>query len=231
MVLFISVSDAKTQDSPHFELWSTYVARKYVPKQRFWLRGDLGIRPDWSETPRTMFLLRARPYFNLGSLWEIIPAFDFRYSVYQNLPNSMELRPWLGIRLDWPQIGRVSFNNFYRFESRTHFNEGEKDGDNSLRSRYRLNMRIPINNPGIVAKTFYVDFRGEAFFSHDDGITEPFASTLRLGVNVGYNHSTKWRYYLTFYVDRGRNSLEGNATVDRYMIELAVRTTFPSKEN
>ena len=118
------------------------------------------------------------------------------------------------------------FDHFYRFEQRFFWIEGIPQEDFSLRSRFRLNTRLPINNYAITDNTFFVDFRGEIFLAHDNGVKEKFASTVRLGINLGFRQNAKWRYQLTGYIDGGKNAQSDNRTATRYIMEASVRTTF-----
>ena len=163
---------------------------------------------------------------NLGNYLEFQPAVDFRYTHFHESDNIFELRTWQGLVFHWPQIKRVLFDHFYRFEQRFYWNQGVKQDGVGLRSRYRLNARIPLNNRAIFDKTFYFDLRGEAFLPHDDSVEEIFASTIRFGANVGYNHNPKWRYYATVYMDAGRDQQGESRTVSRYILSLNVRGTF-----
>jgi len=136
------------------------------------------------------------------------------------------MRTWQGIRVHWPDIGRVMFDHFYRFEQRFHWYEGFERDKISLRSRYRLDMRVPINHSALIDNTFYIDLRAEAFLPHDDGIQETYASTVRLGINLGYRQNQKWRYQLTGYVDGGKSTLGVDRSASRFILEAGVRTTF-----
>ena len=227
-VLFLSffTLNVFSQDNAHFESWNTYIGRKYVSKHRFWYRTDLGIRPSFDTDRSTMYLLRPRFIINLWSVAEFVPAVDFRFSHYYESENTFEIRTWQGLKLHWPDVGRVMFDHFYRFEQRFHWLEGMERDKISLRSRYRLNMRVPLNRRAITDNTFYSDLRAEAFLPHDDGVQETYASTIRVGLAIAYRQNSKWQYQLIGYFDGGKNSREDERSASRYMIEARVRTTF-----
>ncbi len=225
-VLVWLFAPARAQENAHFELWNTYVARHYVSKHRFWYRTDFGINFSFDEDPSTMYLVRPRFIFDLGNIVEFQPGVDFRFSYYHESDNTFELRTWQGLKVHWPDVGRVMFDHFYRFEQRFHWIEGRIREDISLRSRYKLNMRVPVNNKSVADNTIFFDFSGEVFLPHDDGIQETFASTIRLGLYLGYRQNTKWQYQLIGYLDGGKNAREDNRTSSRYILEAKVRTTF-----
>jgi hypothetical protein len=87
-------------------------------------------------------------------------------------------------------------------------------------------MRVPVNHHAITDNTFFFDLRGEVFLPHDEGIIETYASTIRLGLNLGYRQNEKWRYQLTGYVDGGKAAIGIDRTRSRLIIEASVRTTF-----
>jgi len=215
-----------SQEEAQVELRSTYTHQHYISKYRFWIRNDIGLRHYFEENPYSMFLLRPRAIIELTGLVDFHPAVDFRYSVHPGLLNTFELRTWQGVSLHWPDVGRVMFDHFYRFEQRFYWTEGIRDEEIGLRSRYRLRMQVPFNNRIITDHTYFMALRGEVFIPHDKEIEELFASLLRIGMNIGYNQNSKWRYQLTGYFDAGRNTLEDERKVSKFIVELSIRTRF-----
>lgn len=216
---------AGAQD-PSFELRTAYTYQQYISKYRFWVRNDVGYRHYFEEEAYNMVLLRPRAIIELASIVDFHPAVDVRFSFDPSLPATLEIRTWQGVSLDWPDVGRVAFNHFYRFEQRFYWTEGNKEEDIGLRSRYRLRMRIPFNNRIVSDNTLFMDLQGEIFLPHDDEIEELFAPLIRAGLNLAYQQNSKWRYQLTGYFDGGRNTLEDERTVTRYIMELSIRTMF-----
>ena len=208
------------------ELRTTYTHQHFISKYRFWIRNDVGLRHYFEENPYNMVLLRPRAIIELTNSIDFQPGVDLRMSFYPDLLNTLELRTWQGVSADWPDVGRVMFDHFYRFEQRFYWTEGDRDENIGLRSRYRLRMRIPLNNRTVTERTYFIDLRGEVFFPHDKEIEEPFASLLRVGMNWAYNQNSKWRYQLKSYFDAGRNTFEDERKVSRFIVELSVRTMF-----
>ncbi len=226
LLLIWCLNSIRGQENAHFELWNSYESRHFVSKYRFWYRNDVSIRLSFDDNPSTLYLLRPRMIVNVGNYLEFHPAVDFRYTHFYETDNTFELRTWQGLVFHWPQIKRVLFDHFYRFEQRFHWTNGERQVGVGLRSRYRLNIRVPLNHRAIFDKTFYVDLRGEAFLPHDDDVDEAFANTVRIGVNVGYHYNPKWQYYATIYVDGGKDTIEETRSASRYILSLNVRGTF-----
>ena len=213
----------KAQDKTHFESWNSFRIEKYLRKARFMFSNDFGFRPSFDEEFNITYLLRPKAIIDLGDIIDFYPSVDFRFGQYPNYTNTIEIRFWQGLKLHWPDIGRVEFSHFYRLEERLHWTEGFERDEVSLRSRYRLNMRIPLNNPYITDKTYFMDLRAEAFLPHTETFEELYASTLRLGIRGAYNVNRKWRYNLTAYLDRGKNTIDDDRTSSRFMLEFLVR--------
>jgi len=217
---------AEAQGNAHFEPWITFTTQQYLKKVRFWFRNDVSIRPAFDDDFNTTYLVRPRAIFDAGSLLDLHAAVDFRYTRYTELENTFEIRTWEGVALHWPDIGRVKFDHFYRFEQRFHMTKGFERDHRALRSRYRFNMRIPLNNTSTTDHTYFTNVRAEAFIPHGENIEESWASTFRLGLAFGYNKDNKWRYQLIGYVDRGRDAIEDSAQANRYILEAKVQLSF-----
>lgn len=215
-----------SQEDAKFELRTAYTHQHYISRYRFWIRNDVGYRHYFEADPYSMILIRPRAIVELTGIVDFHPSVDFRFTIHPESLNTFELRTWQGVSLFWPDIGRFMFDHFYRFEQRFYWTEGVRDGGIGLRSRYRLRMRVPFNNLTITDHTYFMDLRGEFFIPHDDEIEESFADQMRLGLNFGYNQNAKWRYQLTGYFDFGRNTLEDERQVSKFIIELSVRTSF-----
>jgi hypothetical protein len=217
------IAPAYGQEGAHFEPWTTFTTQHFISKGGFWLRNDFSIRPAFDDEFNTLYMVRPMAIMDLGSYVDLNVAVDLRYTRYSESVNTIEIRTWEGVRLHWPDIGRVRFDHFYRFEQRFHWTEGFERDKIALRSRYRLNMRIPLNNTSLKDHTLFTDTRAEAFIPHGESFEETFASTLRLGLSLGYNQNNKWRYQLRAYVDWGRNTIEDEAQSNRYILEVSVR--------
>ncbi len=216
----------RAQDGAHFEPWATFTTQRFIKKAGFWYRNDFSIRPAFDDDFNVLFMVRPRAIVDIGNILDFHAAIDFRYTHYTELENRIEIRPWEGLQLHWPDFGRVRFDHFYRFEQRFHWKEGFERDKISLRSRYRLKMHIPLNNTRTTDHTYFTNVSAEAFIPHGETFEESYASTFRLGFVLGYNHDKKWRYQLDFYLDRGRNTEEDSAEASRFIVEVRTRMAF-----
>lgn len=224
--IIISQTSIKAQNSSEIQIWENYSMRFFNKKYRFWIRNDIGLRQALVQNPQSEYLINPQLMFNIGSVIEFIPGVQFQYIHDPAYLNSAEIRTWQGVRLHWPNIGRVMFEHYYRFEQRFFFLEGKSDGDLGLRSRYRLDARVPINNKMITENTFYIDLRSELYFPHDKEVVELYADNIRAGFNVGYNQNAKWRYHFTFLIDHTKSNINDSRTKDNYIFSLTLRNMF-----
>ncbi len=225
-LLCFSFANIQAQSSSDLQLWEKYSMRFFVSKYRIWIRNDIDFRQALLVNPSQTYALRPRLIINIGNLLDFQPGIDLWYVNSNDMANTTELRTWQGVRLHWPDIGRVMFEHFYRFEQRFVYTSDDSGKEMGLRSRYRLQVRTSINNSSLTDKTFYCDLRTEFYFPHDHEVAETFASTVRAGVNIGYNKNYKWRYFASFLVDRVKNTAEQDRLANNYIISLTLRNMF-----
>ncbi len=84
-------------------------------------------------------------------------------------------------------IDRVQIQHRYRFEQRW-----IDDADFRLRFRYFLSLNIPVNNPDIVAKTWYVSIYNEIFLNDEQIIFD--RNRLYFGLGYKLNNNTKFEF-------------------------------------
>lgn len=90
--------------------------------------------------------------------------------IYEESINTLEIRPWEGVQLHWPNIGRVKFDFLYRFEQRFEWTQDIGKDTIELRSRLRLKATSPLNNPGMTDQTYFTALSAEAFIPHGETI-------------------------------------------------------------
>lgn len=212
--------------SPDKQLWTNYSVRNYIDNWRIWLYNDVSVRYTINNSNSTTFLYRPKAIINIGNLLEIHPAVDFRYTLNPDLVNEVEIRTWQGIELNWPQVGRILIDHFYRFEQRFHYIENTKEEEIGLRSRYRFRAMVPINKKGITDNTFYSILSAEFFFPHDGEITERHANNIRTGLTFGYNFNSRWRTYITYMLDHAMELNDNNRIVTNRILSINLRSTF-----
>ena len=131
---------------------------------RLMYQGDFGYRQEFPYHNWNRTHIRSGLQWSAGSLVDINGGISAWYTNQKGLPNSFELRPWQGIKVHWPNLGRFSFDHFARMEQRFNYaTEVAGSWDLALRSRYRLNLTFPINRRGIIDKTLFARINAEVF--------------------------------------------------------------------
>ena len=86
-------------------------------------------------------------------------------------------------------IGRVKVQHRYRFEQRW-----VEDQDVKLRFRYFLLLNVPINNPDLVEKTWYLSTYNEIFLNHKGNVFD----RNRLYGGLGFKLNSMARFELGY---------------------------------
>jgi len=173
------------------QFWIDYHEHFYInPKWEFY--GDGGFRtqpesPIWRSVyvrPSIRYHLARFPCEGRGGLGVF-------YSYNEDDPNQLEVRPWLGLLLKWPKIGRMTFSSYVRVEDRLIWTLGEDSFDSQLRFRYKLGTKIPLVSKQ-QEKFWFFPVSAEWFMNVGQDVADKFAGRLRLDGGVGYVFSWVW---------------------------------------
>ncbi|MCK5487160.1 MAG: DUF2490 domain-containing protein, partial [Desulfobacterales bacterium] len=166
---------AQEQNIPTNHLWFDFY--NFFPiTEKLEYGGDLGFRHAFSDFPWSRIYIRPTLAYRWKEKIRFLGGFKFAYTSQDILANTFEIRPWLGIKINWPKIRRFTFQHFLRLEQRFQFNTGSDSWASETRLRYRLGTRVPINHPTIIDKTFYLPLWAEFFRNARGDLTERFAS-------------------------------------------------------
>lgn len=140
--------------------------------------------------------------------------------------NKLEIRPWLGVNVFYPNFGRIHINHFIRLEKRFFFqNIGEKDVS-SLRFRYAIMTNVPLNHPGMQPETVYllpnVEFLSDVWGEN----VERFIASTRYSLGLGYQIDDKMRYEAIYMLERARDRKEDKIYVFNHIVRLVFRYNF-----
>ena len=75
--------------------------------------------------------------FHRGPVIDMLSPNGWRHSL--SIANRLEMRPWQGVRLNWPNW-KLPFDHLLRLEERFEWNTSTWELDASLRLRYRLRV-------------------------------------------------------------------------------------------
>jgi hypothetical protein len=166
-----------------YTLYSSFGGRTIIPQtwSKAYITAAVRFAPD--------------PLFNIfnKSQQQLHGGFSVFYTLNENNPNQIELRPFEGYKISWPNLERIKFTHFFRLEERFIFTTGESDFEFELRARYKIEA--------IFHKTKHlVDFANGFYFPISVEFlinlysTEEFNNGIRITPGLGYSSESKlWK--------------------------------------
>lgn len=152
---------------------------------------------DW----RVVYL-RPSVLFTLNSRFAIQGGVGFFQSF--RLIDQLEIRPWQGLLVRWPKVGRVSFQNLVRLEERLLRSRFLEKAIVIWRLRYKLSATIPLNSTKVQEGTIYVPAYVELFTDLGGNIPKPSANRLRLSAGIGYKMPRDWAVEFSYIHQQAR---------------------------
>ena len=141
----------------------------------------------------------------------------------EDTSNTIEIRPWQGVRFRWPKTNFIIFSQYIRLEER--FTYGTEDGSFNfvVRARYRLMAKTPNLSLEALNQTFYFLTSLEIFGNVGKAIEETFVDRTRFTIGMGYLITRAWRAEL-HYILQGSNfrTVQGQ-DIDVRILRLRVR--------
>ncbi len=129
----------------------------------------------------------------------------FYYTDNANEANRLEIRPYQGYVLDWPDWTRVRLRNYFRLEERFDLNTRDWSNTFGLRFRYLIDATFKLQGDIVPeAKGIYIPASME-FFWNLIGARQ-FNDVYRTNVGIGSNFSDGWRLELRFGYQYARNT-------------------------
>lgn len=179
---------------PHFEI---------KPKLKYF--GDLSYRTSVNNYKFRRFVMRPSIRYSLFNGFEVLGGIGLFVTWDEIENNTFELRPFQGVRFSWPKIWRMNFDHRFWIEERLIWND-EGLFDANLRFRYRMKSKLPINNPLVIAKTFYIPFSYEVFVNVGPQEVEKFRNQGRAMFGFGYLGDAKWAWELEAIFQRSKSA-------------------------
>ena len=210
------------QDSNTIQNWFDYTQKNKINGNWSYL-GDYSFRFQIENQDSKWWKFHARPsvIFKNKVLYDLRAGIMFSYA-FNTAGNNIEIRPWQGIRVNWPNFSRFRLYQYGRMEER--FSKDiESDVNNFiLKLRYKLGMNIPINNQVITSKTFYGLIGYELFFNIGGGNQEFIDDRTRFNIGVGYRFNEKTDLRLQYIFQKSRVNLEESNNSNDNIIRISV---------
>ena len=223
LTISISVNIFSQEKTEEFQISSNYGINHFHENKYLISNVDINYIRVFSEINGSQFSISPSFTFKLFQYVELKQTFDFWYNKLDGKYDYFELRPFQTLSFSTLDIWRVSFEPIYKLEERFFFKDGENNFE--FRSRFKMNMLIPINNKAIHDKTFFVNFSGEIYLPHKK--TPDFnTNRYRLGASIGYKFNFKWKIKFDYYIDNGWEVNTASYTLDDHVFQIDLQSYF-----
>lgn len=183
--------------------------------------GDIGYRKSVEGTSYSSFFGRPTVNYSFNriiSVWGGVGLF------YQWEPlTSLETRPWVGLVLGYPVIGRVSFANILRLEERLFEFEQRDDRLEIGRLRYRFKAVVPLNRSVVETGTWYLPVYFEVATRVWGDLPTGFVNLGRLSLGLGYRINEDWRLEVTYHQEQRRLGRTTEFRIDEHVVRVQIR--------
>ncbi len=179
---------------PHFEI-----------NNRLEFYGDGSYRTSTTGDKFRRFVLRPSVRYHWTYELDLLGGLGGFLTFEKNDYNTIELRPYQGVRLNWPKIWRMNFKHRGLIEERLIWNN-QGDFNPNLRFRYLIKTKLPLNKPSVHYKTLYIPMGYEIFANVGPEEVERFHNIARAILGLGYVFSEKWIGEFEVMFDRSRST-------------------------
>ncbi len=215
-IIFPSVKlIAQDSSDVNQQVWIDYFMYR-IPKEDYQFMGDAGYRflvgGGWEK-----YTIRPSLQKGIKDWLNLFGGIGFFYTVQEGLSNTLEIRPWIGARVDlyWDTFRKIEFSDYFRIEDRFVINTQSSGTSNSIRLRNKTAATIPITDHYLDDGVLYAMLSFEFFIDGGD-VDELFADKIRLGGGLGYKFNYNWRVEFYFYGFRSQDTTtSGFTTTDQ----------------
>ena len=207
------------------QLWTDYNI-SYRLSDQWDLFGDMGFR---TITPHKWDRIYVRPavrhqlpkiFFNdVKYKEEIAAGIGLFYTFNQEASNRLEIRPFQGYKLDWPDRKRFRLRHYVRLEERFDMNTRNWKNTFGLRFRYLAELTLKLQGDFLkFNKGVYLPFSMELFWNLVGA--RQFNDHLRLNAGIGYAFSEKWKGEFHLGYHYSRNTVKGDFNTNDIVYRL-----------
>lgn len=203
------------------QIWADY-HQYYNFKPDWQFYGDAGVRSvleQWS-----WFTTFARPSirWKKHKLWELHGGIGLFFTINVDDVNTLEIRPYQGVKVNWPVLKTIRFNHYLRIEERFNFPTDDWTLEFNLRVRYRFALRADIYSISDESKIF-VPASIEFFGNIGQQLTEKFSNRSRLSMGAGYKMNDQWTFEFHFVAQFSRTGDDDKFKTSDRLFQLKVR--------
>ena len=156
-LLFITLlvdSYGQGSSEKHKQLWGDcFIFYELNPKFRIY--GQVGYRNLLTDGLWQQFMIKSSMDYSINDTFVLHAGLLSSYTFSDPDYSILEIRPWQGLKVYWPEAGKFYFQHFLRLEERT-FSFEDDFRPFTTRIRFQTGFKVPLNNYDILEKTLYV---------------------------------------------------------------------------
>ena len=195
---------------------------KYNTESNFVIKGQLEYQSEYdSENNWNSWIATAGADYLLIPNLELKGALKGLSTNENDTLSRRELRPVIGVKLDFLNKGRFVFYNHLKFEWRQLYFSTPELNSGSLRVRNQLGMTMALTQKSpSMNKSLNLVISAEAFFVKQDNEKERFSNRIRLECGLSYRLNDQWKLITSYYRQRSRNQIEESFTSQENILRL-----------
>lgn len=202
------------------QIWLDFYPHVYI-NEKLEYYGDFGYRTVLDDYSWHWIYTRPSVRYHISDLWEGHGGVGLFYEFNKFSVNRFEVRPWQGLKINWPRFERLKFYHYLRLEERISFLTNDWKASFDFRLRYKLAGTLIILKSGRDS-FWFIPFYGEVFVSVFDEVEEVFRNRSRAGIGLGYNHSKEWRFVFIYNRQTSRSGPDEDLTISDNIFRLEV---------
>ena len=190
--------------------------------------GDIGARTvfpnEWYRFVVGPSVRYKRPKLILKKLYykeELHFGIKFYFTANKSFSNRVEIRPFQGYKLNWPNRPLIVLQHYVRLEERFDIETDNWINTFGLRLRYRAKLTLKFKGDWIsFNKGLYLPVRMELFWNLKG--TEQFNDVVRIAPGIGYEFSPTWKAEFNLSYHYTRNTVEDNFATNDIVFRFRV---------
>jgi hypothetical protein len=190
------------------QLWLDYNPRKILNTKSS-LYASTGIRTGFTDD-QYRFYTRPTYRYDITRLnqrtdryrtWQLIAGMGLFYNWNPYVTDVLEIRPFQGLKVRFPNFDRVHLTHYFRLEERIEIGFGPADAKFSMRGRYKIGTDLYL--PGkLLFRGIYLPVYAEFFFNFASGAQ--FNDVMRFTPGLGYEPNSNWKFQFELSYHRSR---------------------------
>ena len=209
------------------QIWLDYNP-SYILSERLDVYGDIGARTifpnEWYRFVVGPSVRYKRPKLILKELFykeELHFGIRFFFTANKSFPNRLEIRPFQGYRLAWPNRPRIVLQHYVRLEERFDIETSNWINTFGLRVRYMAELILKFKGGWLsFNEGFYLPISIELFWNLKGA--QQFNDVVRITPGIGYEFSELWKAEFDLSYHYTRNTVEDNFATNDIVLRFRV---------